>query len=178
MSQALHPMLNTAVKAAREAGRIINRASLDIDALMVGTKAPNDFVTEVDRAAEEAIIPTLHGAYPGHAILAEESGREHGAKDSEYCWIIDPLDGTTNFIHGFPHYAVSIALAFRGQVQQAVVYDPARNDLFYATKGRGAYLNDTRLRVRAAPHADSLIGTGFPFGGDNSAATGDVRAAM
>ncbi len=169
MSQALHPMLNIAVKAAREAGRIINRASLDIDALMVGTKAPNDFVTEVDRAAEEAIIATLLGAYPGHAILAEESGRAHGAQDSEYCWIIDPLDGTTNFIHGFPVYAVSIALAFRGQVQQAVVYDPARNDLYYASKGRGAYMNDKRLRVsRRTRMADSLIGTGFPFRrGDN-----------
>src|SRR5450759_219498 len=100
MSQALHPMLNIAVKAARAAGAIINRASLDLDRLQVNTKAPNDFVTEVDHAAEAAVIETLLASYPGHGILAEESGRAHGAKDSDYVWIIDPLDGTTNFIHG------------------------------------------------------------------------------
>ena len=143
----MHPMLNTAVKAARAAGNVINRASMDLDRLKVNTKAPNDFVTEVDHAAENIIIETLLGAYPGHAILAEESGRARGAKDSEYLWIIDPLDGTTNFIHGLPVYAVSIALAFRGKVEQAVVYDPSRNDLFFASKGRGAFLNDRRLRV-------------------------------
>ena len=104
MSQALHPMLNIAIKAARSAGSIINRASLDLDLLKVNTKSPNDFVTEVDQAAEAAIIETLLTAYPGHGILAEESGSEHGAKDSEFVWIIDPLDGTTNFIHGFPFY--------------------------------------------------------------------------
>ena len=164
MSQALHPMLNVAIKAARAAGAIINRASLDLDLLKVNTKSPNDFVTEVDQLAEQAIIETLLTAYPGHGILAEESGRAHGAKNSEYVWIIDPLDGTTNFIHGLPTYAVSIALAFRNQMQQAVVYDPARNDLFYATRGRGAYLNDKRLRVsRRSRMADALIGTGFPF---------------
>jgi len=169
MSQALHPMLNTAIKAARSAGTIINRASLDLDLLKVNTKSPNDFVTEVDHKAEAAIIETLLGAYPGHGILAEESGRAHGAKDSEFVWIIDPLDGTTNFIHGFPVYSVSIALAFRGQVQQAVVYDPTRNDLFYASKGRGAFLNDRRLRVSKRTRlAECLIGTGFPFRkGDN-----------
>jgi myo-inositol-1(or 4)-monophosphatase len=162
-------MLNIAIKAARGAGAIINRASLDLDLLKVNTKGPNDFVSEVDQAAEQSIIETLLAAYPGHGILAEESGRAHGAKDSEYLWIIDPLDGTTNFLHGFPVYAVSIALAFRGQVQQAVVYDPARNDLFYASKGRGAFLNDKRLRVSKRNRlADSLIGTGFPFRkGDN-----------
>ena len=169
MSQALHPMLNVAVKAARSAGSIINRAALDLEAVKVGTKGPNDFVSDVDRKAEEIIIQTLLEAYPGHGILAEESGREHGAKSSEYVWIIDPLDGTTNFLHGFPVYAVSIALAFRGQVQQAVVFDPTRNDLFFASKGRGAFLNDRRLRVsRRLRIADSLIGTGFPFRkGDN-----------
>jgi myo-inositol-1(or 4)-monophosphatase len=169
MSQALHPMLNIAVKAARAAGSIINRAALDIEVLKIGRKGPNDFVTEVDRAAERAIIDILLEAYPGHAILAEESGRERGAKDSEFLWIIDPLDGTTNFLHGFPVYAVSIALAFRGVVQQAVVYDPTRNDLFFASRGRGAYLNDRRLRVsRRTRLADSLVGTGFPFRkGDN-----------
>ena len=169
MSQALHPMLNTAIKAARSAGSIINRASLDLDLLKVNTKSPNDFVTEVDHKAEAVVIETLLGAYPGHGILAEESGSAHGAKDSEYVWIIDPLDGTTNFIHGFPFYAVSIALAFRGQVQQAVVYDPTRNDLFYASKGRGAFLNDKRLRVSKRTRlAECLISTGFPFRkGDN-----------
>ncbi|WP_119155729.1 inositol monophosphatase family protein [Caldimonas tepidiphila] len=169
MSQALHPMLNTAIKAARAAGAIINRASLDLDVLTVTTKSHNDFVTEVDQAAEQAIIDTLLTAYPGHGILAEESGRERGARHSDYVWIIDPLDGTTNFIHGFPVYAVSIALAFRGKIEQAVVYDPARNDLFYATKGRGAYLNDKRIRVsKRTRMLECLIGTGFPFRkGDN-----------
>jgi myo-inositol-1(or 4)-monophosphatase len=164
MSQALHPMLNIAIKAARSAGAIINRASLDLDRLQVNTKAPNDFVTEVDHAAETAIIDTLLAAYPGHGILAEESGATRGARDSDYVWIIDPLDGTTNFIHGLPTYAVSIGLAFRDQIQQAVVYDPARNDLFYASKGRGAFLNDKRLRVsKRTRMAEALIGTGFPF---------------
>ncbi|CAG1019145.1 partial myo-inositol-1(or 4)-monophosphatase, partial [Burkholderiaceae bacterium] len=169
MSQALHPMLNIAIKAARAAGAIINRASLDLDLLKVNTKSPNDFVTEVDQAAEQAIIDVLLTAYPGHGILAEESGRTHGAQHSDYVWIIDPLDGTTNFIHGFPVYAVSIALAFKGQVQQGVVYDPTRNDLFYASKGRGAFLNDKRLRVsKRTRMQESLVGTGFPFRkGDN-----------
>ena len=169
MSQALHPMLNIAIKAARSAGAIINRASLDLDLLKINTKGPNDFVSEVDQAAEQAIIETLLAAYPGHGILAEESGRTHGARDSDYVWIIDPLDGTTNFLHGFPVYAVSIALAFRGQVQQAVVYDPTRNDMFYASKGRGSYLNDKRLRASKRTRlSDALIGTGFPFRkGDN-----------
>jgi myo-inositol-1(or 4)-monophosphatase len=169
MSQALHPMLNIAIKAARSAGTIINRASLDLDLLKVNTKAPNDFVTEVDHASEQAIIETLLEAYPGHGILAEESGRQHGAKHSDYVWIIDPLDGTTNFIHGLPVYAVSIALAFRGQVQQAVVYDPSRNDMFFASRGRGAFMNDRRLRVSKRTRlADALVGTGFPFRkGDN-----------
>ena len=171
MTQALHPMLNIAVKAARAAGAIINRAALDVDLLKVNTKNPNDFVTEVDLAAERVIIETLLEAYPGHGILAEESGRSHGARDSDYVWIIDPLDGTTNFIHGLPTYAVSIALSCRNQVQQAVVYDPARNDLFFASKGRGAFLNDRRLRVsKRIRMSESLIGTGFPFRkGDNLA---------
>ena len=170
MSQAaLHPMLNIAIKAARAAGAIINRASLDVERVTVVAKSHNDFVTEVDRAAEEAIIATILEAYPGHGILAEESGRSQGAKHSDYVWIIDPLDGTTNFIHGFPVYAVSIALTFRGQVQQAVVYDPTRNDLFYASKGKGAYLNDRRIRVsKRTRMLEALIGTGFPFRkGDN-----------
>ncbi len=169
MSPNLHPMLNVAVKAARAAGAIINRAALDVEAVRISQKEVNDFVTEVDQASEQAIIDTLLTAYPGHGILAEESGSQHGAKDSEFVWIIDPLDGTTNFIHGFPVYCVSIALSVRGKVEQAVVYDPTRNDLFSATKGRGAYMNDRRLRVsKRARLADCLLSTGFPFRkGDN-----------
>jgi len=162
-------MLNIAIKAARAAGAIINRASLDIERLQVTAKSHNDFVTEVDQAAERVIIEAILEAYPGHGILAEESGRSQGARHSDYVWIIDPLDGTTNFIHGFPVYAVSIALSYRGQVQQAVVYDPTRNDLFYASKGKGAYLNDRRIRVsKRTRMLEALIGTGFPFRkGDN-----------
>ena len=157
-------MLNVAIKAARAAGAIINRAALDVEAVRISAKQTNDFVTEIDHAAEAAIIETLLTAYPGHGILAEESGSEHGAKDSEFVWIIDPLDGTTNFIHGFPVYCVSIALAVKGKVEQAVVYDPTRNDLFCATKGRGAYLNDRRLRVaKRIRLQDCLISTGFPY---------------
>lgn len=169
MSFNQHPMLNVAVKAARAAGAIINRAALDVEAVRVSQKQVNDFVTEVDQAAEAAIIQTLLEAYPGHGILAEESGSEHGAKDSEFVWIIDPLDGTTNFIHGFPFYCVSIALAVKGRIEQAVVYDPTRNDLFTATRGRGAYLNDRRIRVsRRTRLGECLISTGFPFRpGDN-----------
>ncbi|HUU72754.1 MAG TPA: inositol monophosphatase family protein, partial [Burkholderiales bacterium] len=157
----MHPMLNFAVKAARRAGAIINRASDNLDALTVRHKSLNDLVSEVDRAAEEAIIDSLRSVYPDHAILAEESG---ASGESEYQWIIDPLDGTTNFLHGFPVYAVSIALAHKGQIQHAVVYDPTRNDLYTASRGAGAYLNDKRLRVsRRDKLIDCLIGTGFPF---------------
>ena len=162
-------MINVAIKAARAAGAIINRAALDVESVRISQKQVNDFVTEVDHAAEKTIIETLLGAYPGHGILAEESGSEHGAKDSEFVWIIDPLDGTTNFIHGFPVYCVSIALAVKGKVEQAVIYDPSRNDLFTATRGRGAYMNDRRLRVsKRIRLAECLISTGFPFRpGDN-----------
>ena len=165
----LHPMLNVAVKAARAAGNIINRAALDVEAVRINQKQINDFVTEVDQAAEKIIIETLTTAYPGHGILAEESGSEFGAKDSEFVWIIDPLDGTTNFIHGFPFYCVSIALSVNGKIEQAVVYDPTRNDLFTATKGRGAYMNERRIRVSKRVRLNEcLISTGFPFRpGDN-----------
>jgi len=157
-------MLNTAVKAARKAGSIINRASLDLDLVRVSSKGRSDFVTEVDRAAEQAIIATLKTAYPNHSILAEESGASGPEGDVDYLWIIDPLDGTTNFIHGFPQYAVSIGLKHRGHITQAVVYDPTRNELFTATRGRGAFLNDRRLRVSKRDQLqDCLIGTGFPF---------------
>jgi myo-inositol-1(or 4)-monophosphatase len=157
-------MINVAVKAARAAGAIINRAALDVESVRVSQKQVNDFVTEIDQASEEMIIETLLGAYPGHAIWAEESGREHGARDSEFVWIIDPLDGTTNFIHGLPIYCVSIALAVRGKVEQAVIYDPSRNDLFTATKGRGSYMNNRRIRVAKRTRLqECLISTGFPY---------------
>jgi myo-inositol-1(or 4)-monophosphatase len=157
----MHPMLNTAVKAARRAGVIINRASMDLDRLTVRSKRENDFVSEVDHAAEQAIIETLLEAYPKHAILAEESGV---TGESEYQWVIDPLDGTTNFLHGFPQYAVSIALLHRGQLSQAVIYDPVRNDLYTASRGRGAFLNERRIRVSKRDKLqDALIGTGFPY---------------
>ncbi len=157
-------MINVAIKAARAAGSLINRAALDVESVRISQKLVNDFVTEVDHAAEKAIIETLLTAYPGHGIWAEESGREHGAQDSEFVWIIDPLDGTTNFIHGLPIYCVSIALAVKGKIEQAVVYDPTRNDLFTATKGRGAFMNDRRLRVsKRIRLKDCLISTGFPF---------------
>jgi len=157
----MHPMLNIAVKAARRAGGIINRATRNLDLVSVKEKAANDFVSEVDREAEQSIIRTLRDAYPDHAILAEESG---ASGDSDYEWIIDPLDGTTNFIHGFPQYAVAIALRHRGTITQAVVYDPGRNDLFTASRGRGAFLNAQRMRVSKRTGLKSaLLGTGFPF---------------
>jgi myo-inositol-1(or 4)-monophosphatase len=158
---ALHPMLNIAVKAARRAGSIISRASRDLDSITITTKRPNDFVTEVDKAAEGAIIEVIKKAYPDHAILAEESG---AAGESEYVWMIDPIDGTTNFIHGFPQFAVSIALQHKGQITQAVIFDPAKNELFTATRGRGAFMNDHRIRVsKRINMKEALIGTGFPF---------------
>ena len=162
-------MLNVAIKAARAAGAIINRAALDVEAVRISQKQVNDFVTEVDHASEAAIIETLLTAYPDHGILAEESGSQHGNPNADHIWIIDPLDGTTNFIHGFPVYCVSIALQVRGRIEQAVIYDPSRNDLFTATKGRGAFLNDRRIRVsKRTQLKECLISTGFPFRpGDN-----------
>jgi myo-inositol-1(or 4)-monophosphatase len=160
----MHPMLTPAVKAARRAGGIINRGARDLDRLVVTAKGPKDFVSEIDRAAEAAIVDTLHATYPDHAILAEEGTGEGANTASEYLWIIDPLDGTTNFLHGFPQYCVSIALAHKGIVTQGVVYDPVRNDLFTATRGRGAFQNDRRMRVSRRAHLrECLIGTGFPF---------------
>jgi myo-inositol-1(or 4)-monophosphatase len=162
-------MLNVAVKAARAAGAIINRAALDVEAVRISQKQVNDFVTEVDHASEKIIIETLLTAYPDHGILAEESGRAFGNPLADHIWIIDPLDGTTNFIHGFPVYCVSIALQVRGKIEQAVIYDPTRNDLFTATKGRGAFMNDRRLRVsKRIRLQECIISTGFPFRkGDN-----------
>jgi myo-inositol-1(or 4)-monophosphatase len=159
----MHPMLNTAIKAARKAGNLINRATRDLDILKVETKRQNDFVTEVDRAAEAAVIGVLREAYPNHSILAEESGLSKGAQ-AEFEWIIDPLDGTTNFIHGVPQFAVSIGLRHKGAMTQGVIYDPSKNELFTATRGAGAYLNDKRIRVSRRDRInDALIGTGFPF---------------
>lgn len=160
----MHPALNIAIKAARRAGQIINRASNDLDLLTVTAKQPNDFVTEVDKKAEAVIIETLQEAYPGYGILAEESGTTAGRGDAEYQWIIDPLDGTTNFIHGLPQYAISIALSKGNSLEQAVVFDPNRNELFTASKGAGAFLNERRIRVsRRTKLQESLIGTGFPY---------------
>ncbi|HNO74560.1 inositol monophosphatase family protein [Nitrosomonas mobilis] len=160
----MHPMLNIAVKAARRAGTIITRAAMNLERLTITRKAHSDFVSEVDRAAEEAIIKILLDAYPDHSILAEESGKSGQVGKSEYQWIIDPLDGTTNFLHGFPKYCVSIALLYRGVLSQAVIYDPVSDELFTASRGGGAFLNDHRIRVsKRIQLGESLIGTGFPF---------------
>jgi myo-inositol-1(or 4)-monophosphatase len=164
MRALMHPLLNIAVKAARRAGSVIARASMDGTALDVRSKRANDFVTQVDKAAESAAIDIIRKAYPEHGILAEESGETIGASKAEYLWIIDPLDGTTNFIHGFPQYCVSIGVQHRGVMTQAVIYDPSKNELFTATRGRGAFLNDRRIRVtRCLKLADALVATGFPF---------------
>ncbi len=159
----MHPMLNTAVRAARQAGTVISRSFSHVDSLKVDSKSRNDFVSDVDRLAEETIIQTLRKAYPNHAILAEESGAAEYGND-EYRWIIDPLDGTTNFLHGFPQFAVSIALQYRGKLDQAVVYDPISQDLYTASRGNGAQLNGRRIRVAARKGLEgALLGTGFPF---------------
>jgi len=162
----MDPMLNTAIKAARRAGAIINRASLDLERLQVARKGPKNYVTQIDQAAEDAIIDILRTAYPTHGFHAEETGihAPNEGQVPEYQWIIDPLDGTTNFIHGFPAYAVSIALTHRGQVVQAVIYDPARNELFTASRGSGAFLNDRRLRVSGQTrYQDALLGAHVPW---------------
>ena len=160
----MHPMLTIAVKVARRAGSIINQASQNLDLLTVSKKSHSDYVSEVDGAAEAAIIKVLHAAYPDHAILAEESGRQGDHEKSEFLWIIDPLDGTTNFLHGFPKYSVSIALKHKGVLTHAVVYDPNMNELFTASRGTGAFLNDRRIRVsKRTKLEDCLIGTGIPF---------------
>lgn len=158
----MHPMLNIAVRAARRAGSVINRAALDGGTLEVKSKRVNDYVTQVDRAAEEAVIGVVRKAYPEHAFLAEESGETGG--QAEYTWIIDPIDGTTNFVHGFPQYCVSVAVRHRDVIVHGVVYDPVRNELFTASRGAGAYLNDRRIRVsKCQKLKDALAGTGFPF---------------
>lgn len=157
----MNPTLNIAIRAARKAGDTISRAVDRTDRLKITVKDQNDFVSEIDKKAESQIIDVIKKAYPDHAILAEESGSHSG---DDYLWIIDPLDGTTNFIHGFPQFSVSIALQYKGRLEVAVVYDPMRQELFTATRGGGAQMNDRRIRVsghRGLP--GSLLGTGFPY---------------
>ena len=158
----MHPLLNIAVTAARKAGDIIIRHVERIDRLTIKAKEHNDFVSQVDRHAEDEIIYTLRKAHPDHAILAEESGAHDGS--AEFQWVIDPLDGTTNFLHGFPVFAVSIAVKHRGVLEHGVVYDPMRQELFTASRGGGAQLDDKRIRVSQQKTLEgALIGTGFPF---------------
>ena len=157
----MNGMLNIAVRAARKAGDIITRACDRLDKLTVTVKSANDFVSEVDQRAEQAIIETLLKAYPDHSILAEESGSHSG---NEYEWIIDPLDGTTNFLHGIPQYAVSIACRHKNKLEIGVVYDPIKDELFTATRGQGAQLNNKRIRVsQCKDQQGALFGTGIPF---------------
>jgi myo-inositol-1(or 4)-monophosphatase len=157
----MHPMLNIAIRAARSAGDTIVREMDRVSDISIDLKGKNDFVTEVDKQAEYIIIETIKKAYPDHAFLAEESGK---SGDSEYIWIIDPLDGTTNFLHGFPHFAVSIALQYKDRLDQAVIYDPVRQELFTASKGKGAQLNNKKIRVSEQKNIEgALLGTGFPF---------------
>jgi len=163
-----HPMLNIAVKAARRAGDLIMRSMNRVHQLEVRSKERNDFVTEVDLRAEKDIIDTIRMSYPDHGFLAEESGHTDGSKlndgDDEFVWIIDPLDGTTNFIHGFPQFAVSIGLQRRGKMECGVIYDPLKQELFTAARGDGARLDDRRIRVSKQVYLEgALIGTGFPF---------------
>jgi myo-inositol-1(or 4)-monophosphatase len=160
----MHPLVNIAVRAARRAGNVIVRNLNQLEAIDVATKGRNDFVTEVDRAAEQEIIATVRRAHPDHGFLAEESGATPGAAGNEFVWIVDPLDGTTNFLHGFPQFCVSIAVQHRGRVEHAVIYDPMRQELFTASHGAGARLDDKRIRVSKSRGLEgALIGTGFPF---------------
>ena len=161
MSQ-LNPALNIAYKAARKAGDLMLRAANNLDSLRVDHKAANDFVSDVDRQAEALIVDLISEAYPHHRISAEESG-SRGSGRAEYEWIIDPLDGTTNYLHGHPQYAVSIALLHKGVLQEALVYAPERNDIYTASRGKGARLNERRIRVAARTEINRcIIGTGFP----------------
>lgn len=157
----MNPMLNIAMRAARQAGRVLLRYYERTEQLTVQDKGRNDFVSEVDRSAETAIVKELRSKYPSHAILAEEGGRQGG---SDTVWIIDPLDGTTNYLHGFPQFAVSIGLQSRGKLELGVVYNPLSEEMFTAARGQGAHLNDRRLRVANRTGLDgALIGTGFPY---------------
>jgi myo-inositol-1(or 4)-monophosphatase len=161
----MQPMLNIAVRAARRAGDIIVRNVNRVHQLQITSKDRNDFVTEVDTKAELDIIETIRHTFPDHAFLGEESGRVASKTGkNEFVWIIDPLDGTTNFIHGFPQFAVSLAVERRGRLEHAVVYDPMRQELFTASRGDGAQLDGKRIRVSKQLEIDgALIGTGFPY---------------
>jgi myo-inositol-1(or 4)-monophosphatase len=161
----MQPMLNIALTAARKAGQLILRASEELDMVVVEEKGKNDFVSEVDRRAEEEIIYHLHKAYPEHSIEGEEGGLKEGREGaSDYVWVIDPLDGTTNFLRGIPHYAISIACKYRGRLEHGLIYDPVRDETFSASRGRGAKLNDRRIRVSKLKSLDgALVGTGIPF---------------
>ncbi len=155
--------LNIAINAARSAGNIILRNIERLDSLNIRTKQKNDFVSEVDLQAEIEIIKTIRRAYPNHCVLAEESGANAG-ENNEYRWIIDPLDGTTNYLRGFPQYGVSIALQHEKKLEVGVVYDPFKDELFCASRGNGATLNDRKIRVSNLTSYDgALLGTGFPF---------------
>ena len=157
----MQPLLNIAVRAARRAGEVIVRSLNRLESLTITSKGRNDFVTEVDRAAEQEIIAAIRRHYPQHAFLAEESG---ASGEHDTLWIIDPLDGTTNFLHGFPVFAVSIACQIKGRLEHAVVYDPMRQELFTASRGAGAHLDNHRMRVSKARTLEgSLIATGFPY---------------
>ena len=159
----MHPMLNIAVRAARNAGKVIIRSFEQLDKVEIESKGSNDFVTSADTAAEEAIIETLRKSYPEHTIIGEESGVLTGS-DDDYQWIIDPLNGTNNFIKGIPQFAVSIALKVKGKLDQAVIFDPIRGELFTASRGKGAQLNNMRIRVKS--HKDlsaTILATGFPY---------------
>ncbi len=159
----MQPMVSIAVRAARSAGNIITRALNRVDTLQIVEKKQNDFVTEVDQRAEQEIIKILRRAYPDHAIIAEESG-ELRERESAYTWIIDPLDGTTNFLHGFPQFAVSIALKYKNKIQHAVVYNLVNDEMFTASRGSGAQLNERRIRVAQRKNLKgSLLATGIPF---------------
>ncbi|MGM0690642.1 MAG: inositol monophosphatase family protein [Pseudomonadota bacterium] len=163
-----HPMLNIAVRAARAAGSVISRSRDRVNDLTIESKKRNDFVSEVDHQAEAAIIDTLLRAYPDHAILAEESGAA-GQEGAEFRWIIDPLDGTTNFLHGIGHYAVSIALERQGRLELGVIYNPVNQELFTAERGGGAFLDNRRIRVAPRKGLDgALLGTGIPFRDDQN----------
>ena len=159
----MEPMITIALRAARKAGDLIVRASDEMDRVGHKAKGLADFVTEVDLASEKEILYHLRKAYPDHAFLCEESGRS-GADDAEYTWVVDPLDGTTNFLRGIPHYAVSIACMKNGRVEHAVVLDPVRREEFTASRGRGAQLNGRRIRVTSNTELhNALLGTGIPF---------------
>ncbi len=161
----MQPMLNIALRAARSAGELIFRSIERLDVIAVDEKGANDFVSEVDRAAEQTILATLRKAYPTHGFYGEESGYLAGeGEGADYVWIVDPLDGTTNFLRGVPHFSVSIACKYKGRLEHAVVLDPVRQEEFTASRGRGAALNGRRIRVTNRRSLEgALLGTGFPF---------------